>query len=137
MTECEDILIEISDDELPKLRDMYKSFWPHAMNVYYYIDNYINWKKRKVSNIKFYCPEGRWDDGTIIAIEYVSISKKYLLFLQQFYHIELSFAIIKAIKMDFLNKIGTVYTIKLQQPITVNISYLRACRNFDTEREKL
>ncbi|GLV34644.1 uncharacterized protein CBL_09125 [Carabus blaptoides fortunei] len=65
----DDILEEIPDEQLPALRDLFKGYWPFAMHAYYWVDNYIEWKKRNITNIRFYCPEGRWDDGTFIAIE--------------------------------------------------------------------
>lgn len=68
----DDILKEIPDEQLPTLRDLFKGQWPYALHAYYWVDNYIDWKKRNITKIKFYCPEGRWDDGTFIAIEDVS-----------------------------------------------------------------
>lgn len=69
-----DILLEIPDNELPTIRDMYKQKWPYYLNVWYFINNYIDWKKKKVTNIKFYAPEGKWDDGTMVVIDMVSES---------------------------------------------------------------
>lgn len=72
-----DILQEIPDDQLSALRDLLKGYWPFAMHAYYCVDNYIEWKKKNITNIRFYCPEGRWDDGTFIAIEDVSLFRYY------------------------------------------------------------
>lgn len=64
-----DILQEIPDEQLPALRDLFKPDWPYAIHAYYWVDNYIDWKKRGITNIKFFCPDGLWDDGTFIAVQ--------------------------------------------------------------------
>lgn len=72
-----DILQDIKDEDLPKLRDMFKKNWPEYMDNYINIDNFIKWKKiNSNTKVQIMCPEGRWDDGTYIVIASVSF---YLL----------------------------------------------------------
>lgn len=79
----DDILKEIPDEQLPTLRDLFKGQWPYALHAYYWVDNYIDWKKRNITKIKFYCPEGRWDDGTFIAIEDEPMHTVFLFTLEK------------------------------------------------------
>lgn len=60
-------LIEISKEQLPKLRELYKRDWPKFINGYHTIDTFMKWNDESVS-MKVYGLEGSWEkDGTYIA----------------------------------------------------------------------
>lgn len=72
MTE-RDSLVEIPHEDLPKLLEIFKNHWPYAINVYYYLDNCIDWTRRNETAMEFLAPEGRWEDGTFVVAERVSV----------------------------------------------------------------
>lgn len=69
-----DILQLIPDEKLPLLKNIFKNNWPYAVQAYIFVDYWIKCKQKKPDiGIKFTSPEGRWQDGTFVAIVTVSI----------------------------------------------------------------
>lgn len=60
-------LIEISKENLPKLKDLYKKDWPKHIRGYHTIDTFIRWND-KSAEMKVYGLDESWEkDGTFIA----------------------------------------------------------------------
>lgn len=66
-----DKLVEISRDDLVKLRDLYKVDWPKNHVGYYTIQNYITWfeKESNIKNLSIYSLNGDWSDGTYLIVD--------------------------------------------------------------------
>ncbi|XP_044270434.1 uncharacterized protein LOC123015062 [Tribolium madens] len=65
-----DILIEIPDDKLPQLANLYKEKAPWAPHMVSFIDMAIKWKKTEIyrDTLHIFSPNDSWKtDGTIIA----------------------------------------------------------------------
>lgn len=65
-----DFISEISKTDLPKLRDLYLRDWPENVIGYYTVNNFIRWleKEPNIVNLKFYCLNGDFSDGTFAFV---------------------------------------------------------------------
>lgn len=65
-----DFISEISQADLPKLRDLYLRDWPDNIIGYSTVNNYIRWleKHLNIANLKFYCLNGDFSDGTFAIV---------------------------------------------------------------------
>lgn len=68
-----DILEDISNSDLVKLRDIFKVNWPHNIHIYMFLNSCFNSKNKNSSDdIQVTSPKGNWRDGTFVAITTVS-----------------------------------------------------------------
>lgn len=70
MNTLENKLVPVPLKCLPKLRDMYRVEWPTYITACYTIDTCIRWfdKDPNLKDVKIYCLNGKWEDGTFIMI---------------------------------------------------------------------
>lgn len=67
----QDILVEIPNEDLPNLRDLYSKQLPFATHVYSFLNTAMKWMKvsPEKSYIKIFSPNGDWRrDGTFVAL---------------------------------------------------------------------
>lgn len=84
-----DILQEVPYNKLIELRNVFKHNWPTSVHVYYLIDTCIQIIKQNPDEkyVTIYCPEGVFNDGTIVVIIEVRLLLNILLeFIYTFFY---------------------------------------------------
>lgn len=73
MEQEKDILQQISLEDIPKLKNLYKKNLPHALYIYNYLDSAYKWNKEEPGReyITILVPHGNWEEGTFVGINRV------------------------------------------------------------------